>query len=226
MKKNIVLLFSLVLLFSFAALSKYEDRSFMRSLDFAVTVKVQEKIDTTSRLRLAAFAANIMEWATFFASPEFTVVVALVLTAVWLRTSKKALCIPLLLAVLVAVEIYAKSVVHHPSPPFSMIKNPTTLFPANYVNEQFSFPSGHAARAVFLAILSYIVYRMSNVGRKHLHMFLIVGLIGYVFLVGISRIYLGHHWFSDVVGGVLLGGGIGVLTWAIMAPYNTRTMSD
>lgn len=30
-------------------------------------------------------------------------------------------------------------------------------------------------------------------------------LAAYVGLVSVSRIYLGHHWFSDIIGGGMLG---------------------
>ncbi len=233
MKKGIVyFVVSIVLLSSFALLSKYEDRPALRNLDFAVTVKVQERIDTSSHLRLADFVGNVMEGATFFASSEFTVVATLIMTgiAVYDRKKKrwnyKAVIIPFALVLLVLVEIVGKSIVHHPSPPFSMIKNPATMFPADYVNEQFSYPSGHAARAIFLAlILLTTIQQYSNFTmRKRLFSGLGLGL--YVGLVSISSIYLGHHWFSDVVGGLLLGGSLGVLTWMSVHPYNTHTMSD
>lgn len=213
-KKIILLLFALLSLFSFLVLSKYEDRSFMRTLDFSVTVKVQEKIDSLSHLRLKSLIDTSMTGATFFASPEFTSVVIILLTGWALFDWKKkkfhlrALVIPVAFVVIVFVELYGKSIVHHPSPPFSMIKHATSIFPANYINEQFSYPSGHAARAVFASLIFYILFILHNpLDNKTRRLFVISGLLFYIFIVSISRIYLGHHWFSDVVGGLFLGLG-------------------
>lgn len=208
----------------FGLLSKYEDRAMLRSLDFAVTTKVQGKVDTSSHLRFADFIGNLMEGATFFASPEFTVIVTLVYSALFVynRTSKrwnwKALVIPLALTLIVVLEIYAKSIVHHPSPPFSMIKNPTTMFAKDYINEQFSYPSGHAARAIFMAMLSFMAnFGLKNM-KKNIRYMLLFVLMVYVLLVSISRIYLGHHWFSDVSGGLLLGASFGLFVMWMLVP--------
>lgn len=236
-KKAILLLLSFLSLFAFVVLSKYEDRAFMRSLDFAVTVKVQETIDTSTHLRLTSFIDTMMTGATFFASPEFTSIVIILLSG-WAmydfknkRLRWKIVIIPIAFIVIVIIEIYAKSIVHHPSPPFGMIKHATSIFPANYINEQFSYPSGHAARAVFLSIITYSLFfiHTSLIFRKKWHSIVVVGLIGYVMLAGLSRVYLGHHWFSDVVGGAFLACSLalGVLSFAPVdgwdkADYNRK----
>lgn len=211
-----------ILFLFFVVLSKYEDRAFMRNLDFAVTVKIQERIDTSAHLRTSAFIGNFMEGATFFASPEFTVVVILLLTGFFAYDSQKrswnykAVVIPIALVVLVLLEVYGKTIVHHPSPPFAMIKHPTTIFPADYINDQFSYPSGHAARGLFMAILVVLTIGATGSLREK-RMLIIVGLtVGYVLLVSVSRIYLGHHWFSDVVGGLFLGGACALCSAAFV----------
>ena len=193
-----------LLLFSFVLLSKFEDRPIIRAIDFAATVEVQDRIDKSAYLRLAALVDNTMEGATFFASPEFSSVLILVLTAIAFRQKRwRALLIPAAFILIVLVELYGKTVVRHPSPPFSMIKHTKSVFPANYINEQFSYPSGHAARAVFISIILWMLF--------HKKKWIGAGLLFYVLLVAVSRIYLGHHWLSDVIGGGLLGSAMGLL---------------
>jgi len=217
-----ILAVSVFLLLLFAVLSKYEDRTAIRNVDLATTIKVQERIDRSSHLRLSALVGNLMEGATFFASPGYIVVFTLIMTgaAAYDRKKKKwntrSLIIPIALTLLVIAEIFGKSIVHHPSPPFGMIKHPSSIFPSDYINEQFSYPSGHAARAVFVAIVGWGVmlwggagYRIQSFLRSRFFVFAFLGFV-YVGLVSVSRIYLGHHWFSDVLGGLLLGSGMGV----------------
>ncbi len=42
-------------------------------------------------------------------------------------------------------------------------------------------------------------------------------LLAAIFLMGVSRVYLGEHWTSDVVGGFFLGGSLGLFA-AITLP--------
>lgn len=197
-------------------------RGALRHIDFTFTVKVQDTIDRSARLRTKEFIGDIMEGSTFFASPEFSVIVVLLLTgwAFFDRKKRKirwqAMIIPIAFSLLVGAEIYGKSVVHHPAPPFFMIKNPSTIFPKYYINEQFSYPSGHTARAVFMGLVLLSVYAVhSPFFRRMKHkIFWGVGIGAYVGLVALSRIYLGHHWLSDIVGGFFLGTGFGLICFA------------
>lgn len=67
----------------------------------------------------------------------------------------------------------------------------------------YSFPSGHAMVSMaFYGLLIYIVYRyVKNVYLKY---GLMVILFMLILFIGISRIYLGVHYTSDVLGGYLL----------------------
>jgi undecaprenyl-diphosphatase len=68
----------------------------------------------------------------------------------------------------------------------------------------WAFPSGHTATAAITAgLLVIAVYTRSPPGRTLLA--LAVGCWGA--LVGLTRVYLGVHWFTDVVGGWLFALG-------------------
>lgn len=227
-KRKLLLLLALLFIFCFTLFSRFVKLGGMKTADFAITVKVQERIDNSSRLRLARFTGEAMEGATFFASPMVASIGMLLLTMLSALSRKKwrwmALAIPILFGLMTLAEIYGKSVVHHPAPPFFLLKNPTTIFPKYYVQEDYSYPSGHAARAIFLGItlFSYFLYHTAFFKRNNVKLLTEIGIISYVCLIAVSRIYLGHHWASDVLAGLLLGGGSGLLTQSITLPYNTK----
>ena len=221
MKRLHLLLLGLALLLSFTIFSRYIKRGSMKEADFAVTVKVQERIDTSSRLRLASLTGDVMEGSSLLASPLVSVIAITIITVITFIKRKKyrtaALVIPIVFGLMTLAEIYGKSVVHHPAPPFFLLKNPTSIFPKYYVWEDFSYPSGHAARAVFLSTLLFF-----SMKKRAWTAF---GLGIFVTLISISRIYLGHPWLSDVIGGLILGSGSGLLTLTLLLSYN-RTRNE
>jgi len=73
----------------------------------------------------------------------------------------------------------------------------------------FSFPSGHATVAVaFYGILLFLLTRQSLSKTKQ-HVVLVVGL-SIICMIGLSRLYLGVHFVSDIVAGYCVG-SLGVL---------------
>ena len=71
-----------------------------------------------------------------------------------------------------------------------------------------SFPSGHVANAATIAVaLGVIVPRVWVWVR---------GAV-YTVLMAVSRTYLGAHWISDTIGGLLVGAGVALVLWAVFA---------
>lgn len=67
-----------------------------------------------------------------------------------------------------------------------------------------SFPSGHTLNAV--AVVGAIAYLLVLRGRSRpARVAIIVGAAVFALLVGLSRVFLGHHWFTDVLVGWILG---------------------
>jgi undecaprenyl-diphosphatase len=90
------------------------------------------------------------------------------------------------------------------------------------VSDTFSLPSGHSASAagVFLAIAliaSTLWWR-----RRPRRMIWMVACAA-VFLVGISRVWLGAHWPTDVLIGWLVGAGWAALLAAVLRPVLSPT---
>lgn len=67
----------------------------------------------------------------------------------------------------------------------------------------YSFPSGHSmASMAFYGFFIYLVYK--NVKNKYIKWGLIAVLSLLIVLIGLSRVYLGVHYLSDVLGGFLV----------------------
>ena len=67
----------------------------------------------------------------------------------------------------------------------------------------YSFPSGHSMISVaFYGLVIYFVYK--NINNKYLKWVLISLLSLLILTIGFSRIYVGVHYFTDVVGGFFL----------------------
>jgi undecaprenyl-diphosphatase len=76
------------------------------------------------------------------------------------------------------------------------------------VSDFGSFPSGHSANAATLAVTLGIIF---------VRVWIWVAGSVYTLLMMASRTYLGAHWLSDTIGGLLLGAGVAVLLWAPFA---------
>jgi undecaprenyl-diphosphatase len=67
-----------------------------------------------------------------------------------------------------------------------------------------SFPSGHTLFYVtFFGFLAYLAYAQLKPGRVRTAVLWATGLL--ILLVGPSRIWMGHHWASDVLASYALG---------------------
>lgn len=77
-----------------------------------------------------------------------------------------------------------------------------------------SFPSGHAASSA-IVYLTLATLLFPVVPERRMRAFLIAVALTLVGAIGVSRVYLGVHWPSDVIAGWALGSAWALLWWRI-----------
>ena len=79
-----------------------------------------------------------------------------------------------------------------------------------------SFPSGHSAAAAASYLAVALV--MSGYVHRRWKAILVGAAVGIAVAVACSRALLGVHWFTDVIGGLVLGWTWCLICWALFTP--------
>ena len=188
MSKN-WLVISLISLAGFFVLSVLVKKQLVSQFDFNSTVRVQNHIPQKIDPLLSALSL-----VGSFEIMSFVLLLWLIIS----RARLPGLAVLALYALGMVIELAGKIYLSHSGPPFMFFRYDLDfIFPSSYVQTGNSFPSGHAYRAVFLAVL--FIYRF----RRKFIVSLPISLLVIAMLV--SRVSLGEHWASDVLGGTLLG---------------------
>lgn len=143
---------------------------------------------------------NIMLFITFLGSELFLDIVIVITILLLFRKHKKdALIFSFILFITVTLELYLKNFFQRPRPEFTLLDNFPIIF-----EKTFSFPSGHAMNSfVFYVCCAYFIFRRFKSKKIGYTLVVLSGVL--IFLIGISRIYLGVHYPSDVVAGFAAG---------------------
>ena len=144
--------------------------------------------------------ARVVTWFTHLGGPVGMTVIAAVITVVmvWRWRSRTPL---ILMVIAVAGSLIlttvGKNLVGRARPPLDY-----AVPPYEYA---FSFPSGHALNSTVIAgVVAYLlVGRLRTLWAKVLT---VVVAVVWAVAMGLSRVFLGHHWLTDVAVAWLLGG--------------------
>jgi len=146
----------------------------------------------TGWLDAAALAVSRFGWA-----PLSVGLVLAATAALWWRRHRADALMMLLSLPALGVGIGLKELVGRPRPDYFLLLGP--------VPQSASFPSSHATYAVlFCGLLFYLAEK--SIRHLAIRRSLEAGLVLLTVAVGASRVYLGVHWPSDVLGGYLFGG--------------------
>jgi len=143
---------------------------------------------------------------SFAGSLEVVGIALIILLLVLFYGGRQRLAVRLLAAFVVTGMVELATKFFLPTPPLPdtavRVADPTLLVA---IEHPFPYPSGHALRLVLLFGAVFVLWNNGIV-----RMVVAFGLVGMV----LSRLYLGVHWASDVIGGSLLG--ISGLAWVFL----------
>jgi membrane-associated phospholipid phosphatase len=143
-----------------------------------------------------AWLMNALSWPGF--TPQSAIITALGVLIVYLLGLHWEAVVSLLAAISsTAISLLLKGIIQRPRPTAPLVDVFAIL-------NSYSYPSGHVMFYVgFFGFLAFLVFSLLKPSAKRT---LLLVLLGFpVAFVGVSRIYLGQHWASDVVGAYLLG---------------------
>lgn len=158
-------------------------------------IHISKEIQENQSLRLN----NFMIWISWFGRTSISVVLVISLSLALLLLQFKREAI-LLLSTLFSgvVGLFFKVLINRPRPSAKLV---TLLEDTKFQ----SFPSGHVLfYTVFFGSLILMVMNTNKL-NKTVKIILTLICLGMIVVGAISRVYLGAHWFTDVLGGFVLG---------------------
>ena len=179
----------------FAVLYVIVRRRRSQAVDAAITLKVQgQKSRSFDRLM------HVVSWPGF--PPQSRLLPPTLAAALWMLGFRLEAAFQLFAWGTGVISFTVKRSMRRPRPEATAADTAIKVAAANIGGS--SFPSGHVLNYIgvygFLAYLAHTWIRPKAIRRS-----IVGGLMSLIALVGPSRIYLGHHWFTDVTASYLLG---------------------
>jgi len=161
-------------------------------------------------------AGRVFLGATYAGGPWSIAALAALAALVLLRREQRALAF--LIAAGPAAGLLIDPIVKHL---YVRVRPPVygALIPSP---ESLSYPSGHAfSSLVFLALVAFVCIRLTR--RTSLRVAVFGACAIGALTVGLSRVYLGVHWMTDVLGGWALASAWLAVLWGFFSAWNDRS---
>lgn len=134
----------------------------------------------------------IMLFITNFCNPIILILLSLVILLIF-KDKKMGLIIMINLLVSILLNIIFKGIIQRDRPLEDFL----------IIESGYSFPSGHSMVSMaYYGLIIYFIYKKIKDKRVRNVLMILIGLL--ILAIGFSRIYLGVHFASDVIGGFLI----------------------
>ena len=161
------------------------------SVDLQITRAVQ-------LINFSSFALLmiLISWPGF--SPQVLIIAGLIILLIYGFGLHWEALMALIAAIFsTAINVLVKDLIQRPRPTSGQV-NVFAALPS------YSFPSGHVMFYIgFFGFIGFLAFTLLKPSFKRTVLLVFFGSL--IILIGISRVYLGEHWASDVLGSYLLG---------------------
>ena len=162
---------------------------------FAIDLQITKTVQLVN-FPIFVLLMSLISWPGF--SPQAVIIAgAIILLIFGFGLHWEAVMAFLALVFSTAINVLVKDLIQRPRPLPDLVNVYATI-------TGYSFPSGHVM--YYLGFFGFIWFLAFSLLKPSLKRGLLLVFFGaLVVLVGLSRIYLGEHWASDVIGSYLLG---------------------
>lgn len=176
-----------------------------------ISTGFEDKVYNETTEHMSDVVTNIVKGITFLGNP--VIVIFLCLSLMFFKKTRFKFGIPVSVVVIVSyiVNILLKNIFTRQRPDILRLITETS----------YSFPSGHAMinASLYTIIIILAFEYIENVKIKY--GVSIVSMI-LIITIGFSRVYLGVHYATDIIGGWLLGFTVSVITYLIIKNKNKK----